>query len=257
MLPSILFRSEKCIGCGKCIESCPAKAIIQTADGMGTDFALCVVCCACGEVCPANAREVCGYRITAEALIAELRKDEVFFRDGGGVTFSGGEPLLQPDFLIAALEACGLEGYHRAVDTSGFVQGKTLLDVARNTDLFLYDLKHIDPVKHRFYTGVDNAVILENLVMLAGAGAKINIRFPFVPGVNSDEENVAALAGFVSELKGITAVNILPYHIIAKGKHDRWKLVYKLPELLPPAESQLRRAVEIIEGYGVPARIGG
>lgn len=254
--PEVLFRGERCVGCGECVRSCPAGAVSPADAGPVVDASLCEACGKCEEVCPAEAYELCGRKMTLDALMAELRRDEIFFRNGG-VTFSGGEPLLQPDFLIAALRACGDEGYHRAVDTSGFAGGETILAAARHTDLFLYDLKHMDPEKHRLYTGADNAVILENLVLLSDAGAKVNIRFPFMPGINSGDENVAALAAFVSKLKGITAVNILPYHTVAKGKHDRWKMEYRLADLLPPTAHQLEVAAEIIEGHGLTVHIGG
>lgn len=259
MSPAVLFRGERCIGCGRCAEACPSGAagFSLARGGLAAAPPSCRGCGVCEDVCPAAARELCGRKITAEALMAELLKDELFFRDGGGVTFSGGEPLLQPEFLMEALRACGREGFHRAVDTCGFVPGKTLLLAARFTDLFLYDLKCMDADKHKLYTGVDNTLILENLVSLMEAGAKVNIRFPFIPGYTDDDENAAALASFVSKLKGITAVNILPYHTAAKGKHERWNMEYRLPGLLPPTEHRTRRAAGIIEAYGVPVHIGG
>lgn len=256
MTPVVLFRAVRCVGCGECVKACPQGALAAGEGGLARDTALCDGCGICADVCPSGAHELCGRKMSVEELMTELRKDEIFFRDGG-VTFSGGEPLLQPEFLTAVLRACGREGYHRAVDTSGFVDGATLLQTARQTDLFLYDLKHMDPGKHRLYTGADNTVILENLVLLAGSGAKINIRFPFMPGLNSDETNVRALAAFVSGLEGITQVNILPYHTVAKGKHERWSMDYRLPQLLPPDERQTRWAAEIIESYGLPVHIGG
>jgi pyruvate formate lyase activating enzyme len=187
----------------------------------------------------------------------EFAKDEIFSRNGGGVTFSGGEPLMQPEFLLEALKACGEEGYHRCVDTCGFVQKKVILDIARETDLFLYDVKHMDPAEHKKYTGVDNVVILENLKALSDAGAAINIRFPFMPGINTGDENVTAMAEMVSRLRGVTGVNILPYHTAAKGKHERWHMEYKLPNLMPPTANMTAHAQKIFESYGLKVTIGG
>lgn len=256
MRPAVLFRAERCIGCGKCVSACAEGAIALSGGGLSFDAALCAGCGACEEACPAGARELCGRAMTVESLMDELRRDEIFFREGG-VTFSGGEPLMQPDFLIAALEACGREGYHRAVDTCGFVAEEPLLAAAKNAELFLYDLKHMDSEKHKQYTGAGNEVILENLVRLTGAGAAVNVRFPFMPGINSDDRNVAALASFVSGLKGVTSVSILPYHTVAKGKHDRWGMEYRLPEMPPPTEHQLRNAARVIESRGLAVSIGG
>ena len=257
MTPAILFRGEKCIGCGACVRSCPNKAISVVGGSLETDPGLCDGCGVCEDVCPSGARELCGRKYSVEQLMEELRKDEIFFRDGGGVTFSGGEPLMQPKFVIEALKACGREGFHRAVDTCGFVDKRIILEAANYTDLFLYDLKHMDPEKHRQYTGVDNRIILENLVAISESGSKINIRFPFMPGLNTDDENVKALGEFVSKLKGITGVNILPYHTVARGKHERWGMEYKLPGLLPPTENQTRKAAGILESFGLKTHIGG
>ncbi|MBQ9882268.1 MAG: glycyl-radical enzyme activating protein [Synergistes sp.] len=255
--PAVLFRGEKCIACGSCIKNCPQQAVSLSEGALVTDEGLCTGCGVCCEVCPADARELCGRPYTIDELMSRLAKDEIFFRDGGGVTFSGGEPLMQPEFLIEALDACGRVGYHRAVDTSGFAGRSVILETAKRTDLYLYDLKHMDPVMHKEYTGVDNAVILENLAAISEAGAKINIRIPFMPGLNSDDENMNAVGRFVSRLKGITGVNILPYHTVAKGKHDRWHMEYKLNDLLPPSDSMVHHAAGILEDFGLKVHIGG
>lgn len=257
MAPVVLFRGEKCIGCGSCVKSCHNGVISVRGGTLVTDDGLCDGCGKCCEVCPPEARELCGRHYTVDELMTQLHKDEIFFRDGGGVTFSGGEPFMQPEFLFEALDACGRAGYHRTLDTCGFVSKSVITDSVKRADLYLYDVKHMDPEKHKEYTGVDNVVILENLRAILEAGAKINIRVPFMPGLNSGDENMHALGRFVQPLKGITGVNILPYHTVAKGKHDRWHMEYKLSDLLPPTENQTRHAAGILEGYGLKVHIGG
>lgn len=255
--PAVLFRHERCIACGSCVDACPNHAISVVGGALVTYEALCTGCGTCADVCPSEAREICGREYTVDELMGEFAKDEIFSRNGGGVTFSGGEPMMQPEFLLEALKACGEEGYHRCVDTCGFVQKKVILDIAKETDLFLYDVKHMDPAEHKKYTGVDNVVILENLKALSDAGAAINIRFPFMPGINTSDENVTAMAEMVSKLRGVTGVNILPYHTAAKGKHERWHIEYKLLDLMPPTANMTNRAQRIFESYGLKVTIGG
>ncbi|MDO4987643.1 MAG: glycyl-radical enzyme activating protein [Synergistes sp.] len=256
-IPAVLFRSERCIACGSCIKVCPNNAVSVKDGALVTDLGLCDGCGKCCDICPPEARELCGKPYTVPELMLEIEKDEAFFRDGGGVTFSGGEPLMQPDFLMEALAACRAAGYHRALDTSGFAAKSIILDTVKLTDLYLYDIKHMDPEEHKKYMGVDNAVILENLAAISEAGANINVRLPFMPQINSDDDNMHAVGKFVSRLKGIVGVNILPYHTVAKGKHDRWKMEYKLNDLLPPTDNQTHHAAGILESYGLKVHIGG
>ncbi len=254
--PTILFRGEKCIACGTCVKICPNGAVSVRDGALVTDAGLCDGCGKCCDACPPEARELCGRPYTVEELMRALAKDEIFFRSGG-VTFSGGEPFMQPEFLMEALDACGAQGYHRCVDTCGFTGKSVILDSVKRTDLYLFDIKHMDPAEHKKYTGVDNVVILENLAAVSEAGAHVNIRIPFMPGLNSGDDNMHAIGKFVKPLRGVTGVNILPYHTVAKGKHERWHMEYKLNDLMPPTENQTRHAAEILESYGLKVHIGG
>jgi pyruvate formate lyase activating enzyme len=188
---------------------------------------------------------------------------------GGGVTFSGGEPLMHFEFLIEMLKACGEKGLHRAVDTCGFTSAETILEVAKHTDLFLYDLKLINPVQHKKWTGVDNRLILKNLKILAETGANINIRIPFIGNVNTGIEEITGMAEFVAGLyssKGhgsetvspkIPLVNILPYHNIASGKYKKLEMKYNEQEMEEPSEADILNLVAIFNRFGIKVEFGG
>ena len=187
---------------------------------------------------------------------------------GGGVTFSGGEPLMHPEFLVEMLKACGEKGLHRAVDTCGFASPETLPEVAKHTDLFLYDLKLMDPVQHKKWTGVDNRLILKNLKVLDETGAKIKIRIPLIKNVNTGIEEITGMAEFVSKLKfkcrsletaapGKPIVNFLPYHNIASGKYKKLEMLYNSDEMDEPTAEDLKTAAEIFGKFGIEVEIGG
>jgi len=253
------FSAARCIGCGECCKVCPVKACSMTPDGVVTNSVLCTLCGLCAEVCPTLAIEMTGrYRSPAE-LLEVIEKERPFFdQSGGGVTFSGGEPLLYPDFLIEVLEACGKQGIHRAVDTSGFVDTETLLRVAQFTDLFLYDLKMLDPDKHKLYTGVGNRLILKNLKVLADAGAEIQLRIPLIGGINDDDESVSAVAALVAGLPGAKrAVSLLPFHDVAKGKDEKLGQERDLGGLREPSAVDLQRVIDVFAEYGLTASVGG
>jgi len=187
-----------------------------------------------------------------------IEKDMPFFDEsGGGVTFSGGEPLLQPAFLLQLLEACGKRGIHRTVDTSGYADTDTVMAVAEKTDLFLFDLKLMDPEKHKRFTGVSNAKILSNLTHLAKEGANISIRIPMIPGINDDERNIEQTATFVEKLPNIRNIHILPYHDAARNKYEKLDMDYHLGALEAPHESLIETILERFTRAGLEARIGG
>jgi len=262
-----LVRFEsRCLHCGRCIEACPTGrlAALEQAE----EAPECILCGTCAEVCPAEARQVVGRSVTVEELLAEILRDRIFFDDsGGGVTFSGGEPLSQPDFLAAALEACRGAGVHTAVDTSGFCRLEDLLRIAPWADLFLFDLKHMDDARHRELTGVSNRRILENLSALAGrlaaSGAvpvadppRIRIRVPVIPGMNDDAANFSAVARFAASLPGVRRIDLLPYHAHGLGKLERLGGSAPAEAIAPVDPAHLDLLAAVVRDAGLEPRIG-
>lgn len=254
-----MYTHSKCIGCNECVLACPENACTLTAQGIVTDPDLCKLHGKCAEVCPTGATEMSGKQATVEDIMKRIRKEIVFFdHSKGGVTFSGGEPLMQPDYLIELLDECGKEGIHRAVDTSGFARTEILLKVAKRTDLFLYDVKMLDPEKHKKYTGVSNEKILENLKILAETGARINIRFPMIKGVNDSEKELHEMASFIASLAGEKKeISILPFHNLAEMKHKKLGNHRVLSAMSEPSQEEQLRAIEIFESFGLKASVGG
>lgn len=254
-----MYAPAKCILCGTCVMACPEKAISLTPEGIITDIERCNMTGRCAEVCPTKAIEISGKPMSVAEIMNEIEKERVFFdQSGGGVTFSGGEPLLHHEFLIQLLDECGRRKIHRAVDTAGLANTEIILDVAKRTDLFLYDLKLMDSEKHRQWVGVPNEKILENLKILAETGAKIIIRIPLIGGVNDDAENMEATARFIASLSGEKkTVNLLPYHKIAQTKYQKLGRPDEFLLLEEPTKEAQARAVSIFKQLGLEASIGG
>lgn len=262
---SISARTEKmaarakCIKCGSCIEACPVNAITVTADGTITDPDLCKMCGKCAEACPTKAMEMSGKEMSVSEIMESIEKERVFFdQSGGGVTFSGGEPLIHAKMLVELLDRCGKLGIHRAVDTAGNVSTETIIDVAKHTDLFLYDLKMMDSVRHRKWTHSGNEKILYNLKAIARAGAHIIIRIPLIGGVNDTDENIEPTAKFISELAGEKKeVHLLPYHKIAQNKYQKLGRADDFEIFNEPDKKALTRAITLFGQYEIKASIGG
>jgi pyruvate formate lyase activating enzyme len=254
-----MYAPAKCIKCGTCVMACPEKAITLTSEGIITDAERCNMIGRCAEVCPTKAIEISGYPLSVAEIMNEIEKERVFFdQSGGGVTFSGGEPLLQSKFLIELLDECTKRGIHTAVDTAGLANTEIILEVAKRTDLFLYDLKMMDSEKHRQWVGVPSEKILENLKILSETGVKIIIRIPLIGGVNDDEENMKATARFVAELSGEKKeVNLLPYHKIAQTKYQKLGRPEEFQLLEEPTKEAQMQAIAIFQEYGIKASIGG
>jgi pyruvate formate lyase activating enzyme len=196
--------------------------------------------------------------MTTAQVMADIEQDIAFYdQSGGGVTFSGGEPLSQPDFLYSLLRECKQREIHTTVDTCGFAAWKTLDSIRGYVDLFLYDLKLMDSVQHQRFTGVPNEVILSNLQMLTERGHDIILRVPIVPGINDDEKNICQIGAYASDLLSLKRVDILPYHHTAADKYHRLKMDFGLRDIRPPTNGETKRFVEILEAFGLHVRIGG
>ena len=255
-----MFSASKCIGALSCIENCPEDALSMTPDkGVITDFKRCTMCGHCAESCPSGAMEMVAEHMDVASVIEAINEErQIIEQSGGGVTFSGGEPLMHHKFLIKALDACKEEGFHCTVDTSGFTSKSILLEVAKRTDHWLYDLKSMDSEKHLEWTGVRNENILENLVTLASTGASINIRIPLIEGVNADDENIIATAKFVQALDGERKkINVLPFHRIAENKYEKLGRQINLEGMSEPPLERQQKILRIFESHGLEAMLGG
>lgn len=248
---------DLCTGCQSCVKECPHGAITIVKGKAVTDEYICLRCGECVVSCLQNGRKICGEELPVAKVIKELLKDEVFYKQsGGGVTFSGGEPMAQIEFLENTVTACKAEGLHIAVDTSGFAPWSSFEKIVNQTDLFLYDLKMMDAEKHLMYTGVSNELILENLNKLSDLGKTIYIRIPIIPTVNDDQENINNTISFLKTLN-ISQVNLLPYHNLGKGKAERFSEVYKLSDINSPTDEEMNKICHQFTTAGFKTVIGG
>lgn len=260
--PQVMFYPERCIDCGDCTGVCP-NGVLLPLMGIGenpapdTDRGKCTGCGSCAAVCHAGAREMAGRKMTAVEVIREIERDIVFYdQSGGGVTFSGGEPLMQADFLMALLAGCREREIHTAVDTCGFTPRDKLLEISLLADLFLYDLKMMDDRRHRRYTGVSNRVILDNLLELASRHDNIVIRIPVIPGINDDDDNINETGRFISTLSGVRSVHILPYHRAGAEKYRRLGQTYALPDLRPTDNEKMKAIADKLGNYSLTVQVG-
>lgn len=239
------------------MKSCEHGALFQEGNSIIYKKEKCVLCGACINACPLKAREVTGKTVTADSVMKEILKDRIFYDEsGGGVTFSGGEPLMQPDFLYELLERCRDEYIHTALDTSGFASWDVLDKVSSLVDLFLYDIKLMDNEKHRKYTGVPSDIILQNIRKLSERQRRIFARIPIIPGINDDDENIRSTGEFLSRLN-IMQVNILPYHNMAADKYNRLSREYKINDTTAPDDAKMSAISNILAQYGLNVKIGG
>lgn len=203
-------------------------------------------------------RETIGREVSVEEVLREIEADTIFYdQSGGGATFSGGEPLMQADFLLALLNACEEREIHRAVDTSGYAAWATFEKILPFVNLFLYDLKLMDEAQHLEHTGVSNAPILNNLKKLSGTGVPIFLRIPLIPGVTDTEKNLGQIAEFIRPLQNIQRVDPLPYNLLSEDKNKRFGFPNRLGHLEVQSEQKLSDIQYRFEQLGYDVKIGG
>jgi pyruvate formate lyase activating enzyme len=256
--PVMMISADRCLTCGACEEACPVGEGGAVPAGVPWDRNRCTSCGSCVEACPADARELVGRDLDVGEVVDMLEKDRVFFdASGGGVTFSGGEPLAQPEFLRGCLRECRRRGLHTTVDTCGLVPRETLLEVAELADLVLYDLKHMDPGRHRAQTGAGNRIILDNLCALSESGEEVWVRIPLIPGFNDDPANIEATGAFLESLPRPHRVFVLPYHDIADGKRARMGQSGDRVALLSPNAETLCTVAYRLTRHDLEVTVGG
>lgn len=253
----IMYFKDRCTGCGICEKRCPENAI-KIKDGKAIiDHEICTLCGKCEDFCPNEARKFVGKYMTTTELMKEIKKDEIFYEEsGGGVTFSGGEPLVQIDFLQNMLKLCKEEEIHTTVDTSGYSKWENIEKIIDHTDLFLYDIKIMDDYRHNKYMGVSNKVILENLKRLSQAESNIYVRIPIIKGVNDDIENIQSTIEFLKDIN-ILQVNLLPYHKMGMEKYDRLSMDYRLTGDEKPSEEVMNSLLKKFKILNKRIKIGG
>jgi pyruvate formate lyase activating enzyme len=240
------------------VEVCQEQAISLAESGPVTDADKCKVCGECVGACLSSARETIGQEMTVGQVMSEVRKDIIFYdQSGGGATFSGGEPLMQPEFLLALLKRCRAQGIHAAVDTTCYAEPEIVQKLAEQTDLFLCDLKHMDGAVHRDFTGVDNDLILYNIRRLSDAGKEIVIRIPVIPGFNDDPTNIEMTGEFVASLANVDRIDILPYNRGGKEKSTRLTAEFNLMETEVPDDEKMIMIVDTLKDCGFEVKTGG
>lgn len=255
--PEIQLFLQKCIGCGKCFEVCPVHAHQVKDDKRVFLRELCIGCGKCAESCYAEALVMTGREMSVEEVLEEIDKDKLFYSNsGGGVTFSGGEAMLQKDFLKAMLIECKKRGFHTVLETAGNVPWQVFEEMLPYVDLFLYDIKVMNEQKHIEATGVSNRRIHDNLRKLAAGSANIWVRVPVLPGFNDNIGEMESIVDLVKDLKGITQVELLPFHNLGEGKYISLGMEYCVTGFETPSENQMDELLGVLLTKGLPAKKG-
>lgn len=249
---TVIFKEKECMGCRICADVCPANRYFNECGG-----GPCVFCLKCVDECPKGALELIGKEMSVEEVLEEVKKDIPFYKNtSGGMTVSGGEALFQPEFTKELLKSAKKIEINTAIETCGYADKETVLEIAEYCDRILYDIKVLNDEIHKKYTGVSNRIILENLAALSEKYAdRIVIRVPLIEGINADDENIKGTVKIAKELN-IKEIDLLPYHEFGKSKYDKLKREYKF-EGKTPEDARVDELKAIIENAGIKCVVGG
>ncbi|MBC7348988.1 MAG: glycyl-radical enzyme activating protein [Candidatus Aminicenantes bacterium] len=257
--PELMLMPNRCARCGDCLRACGYGALSQDQEGqVQADRSRCTLCGDCVEACQREAIALVGREMTVDEIVTEAEKERVFFeQSGGGVTLTGGEPLAQPALAEALIDSLKQRGIQVALDTSGYASKEVFLRLAGKADLILFDLKIMDEKKHQQHTGVSNRPILENLKALETAGRPVWVRFPLIPGVNDDDQNLEAMADFLSDLKAVRQLSVLPYHKGGVEKFQRLGREAEFAVFEPPSPEKVDQVIAFFKKKGFQVKRGG
>jgi len=243
---------SECILCGKCLDVCPQNAIRLSDSGHSINRLVCDLCGKCVELCPAEALKSMGRVVSVEDLYSEVAADHAFWeRSGGGVTLSGGEPLVQHRFAKVFLKKCRDEYVHTAIETCLHVSSETLADILPFVNTVICDLKIMDEEKHRKYTGVSNTLILKNMVALLKSDQNMLVRMPLVPGINDDASSLSAIGEYLQNHRPGVQLELMPYHRLGEGKYARLGKNCAMGDTAPASEEDVERAVAMFGNYNI------
>lgn len=252
--PELEIIPKNCIGCGECLKQCPNNALYFDETGINVHRELCSACGKCAAECYSKTLKFVGETKTVDEVVTEILKDEVFYRhSGGGVTFSGGEPLSLGGFVLDVIKECKkYNDINTCIETCAYGDTETFIQLAKELDLMFIDIKHMDPEEHKKYTGVSNELILHNIRSIQPYAKNIILRTPMIAGINDTEENIKATAEFAAELEAVSSWEILPFHNLGEHKYEAIGKDYDKSMFRKPDKEKLLHAVELADRYLTP-----